>query len=476
MIKLIKKKLIQFAPEVIILIVFLFLYVPYLLLVNITRIEYDSHVYLLIARDFVEGNLPLSDNYVFDFFPYGLSYVFSIVYRLGGNIDTVVVLQILMSFLATSFLVHQVKKINYKVALALSIVLGFYCCLSESLTWNVTLYTESFFLSIVMIITGILFSFFSGITVRKLLAFSIVLLFALYLRSNAIVFLIIPFTIIIISWTRNRRIVWTQISLLFMVFLIISSTNYVVKGFFFPVEIKRFEYVFNSVSSNLDKDIVSVEKKDTEISEVQKGNRTYFDQAFDIYTNLANAQMGDFYYYRLPKSLRNLGHDSMTVFLNENKILKTYTKVVPNHEEYIDFVFRNYSIEDHQTKKVKDLLDIEKRPRDFWLYSVHSLHLLRYILKNPLVCLGFYLIFFLSIFKNFRLGFLSLGRKDFWLLIFILSSMYLIGLTPIVFAGGPNDPAFIGSLSRYSIVFEPLALLAIVLGIFQVIQDFKGRG
>lgn len=458
----------KFAPEFIVSLAYFLMYYPYFTLVKVAKIDWDSYVYFSMAKDLFEGGLPFKD-YIYDF-PYGFSFFIYFIYSLGGNLDCIILIQTVISLLSVIFLINQVKRTNYKISFFFSIILSLYCILSESLTWNVMLYTESLFLSVVMLISGSIVSIYRGVSLSKLIFLSLILLLALYLRSNAIVFFIIPFLIIILYWKKNKKIVFAQLFLVLIILCFNSSTNFICKGYFAPGELKRFFYVFQQLNNKLpnQENQSFILKSNNQI----KNERTYINQFFDIYSNLANSKMGNFYYYRIPNSLPKLHKDSMLSYLNKNPVLEGYFNSPVNKEELVEFVFKNYNINEHHFSKVEKLLDIEIKPRDPLIYLMHIIHFGRFIIKNSVVCMIFYLLFFVSLFRIINIKERKLIFNNNWILVFSFGALYLILLFPVLLAGKPNDPSFIGSIPRYSIVFEPLALLSMSIGVFAFFNDY----
>ncbi len=460
----------KYLPEILFSILFLYVYLPYFIFTPVPFLLWDSYAYLLIAKDIYEGALPLK-GFIYDF-PYGLSLFISFVYKLGLSLDFVVLFQTIICFFSAIFLIRQVKKLSYILALTFSIMLFLYLSLSDSMLWNVMIYAESLFISSLFIVVGLTIRQFITKSKINIYLLLIGILFSAYIRSNAIFLLFVPFFLFIDSIKVKNRL-WLHVVLATILILVINSTtNYFIKGYFAPGEYKRITIAINELyqrhqESNIHKND-SLNKTLPRQSIIKK--YSYGTQAWALFTNIANTDMGNFYYYRIPIGYSNFSTDSIQNFLIKDTLVQVYKTTNDPVVPIVDFIHKNYNFNKQAFKNINNITNIELKPRNPWLYSVHLLHLCRAIIRNYVFVILFYLVFIISVINVFRRNSL---QKNSWKLIFLLSSIHIISLI-ILTIPNPNDPSYNGSLSRYAIVTEFIPYLTSLMGVYLMVfkKDF----
>lgn len=456
----------KYLPEIIFSILFLYVYLPYFIYTQVPFLLWDSYAYLLIAKDLYEGSLPLS-GFIYDL-PYGLSLFICFVYKLGLSLDYVVLFQTIICFFCALFLIRQVKKLSYILALTFSIMLFLYLSLSESILWNVMIYTESLFISSLFIVVGLTIRQFIVKSKCNVYLLLFGILFSLYIRSNAVFLFFIPF-VLFIEYINEKNKLWQHIVFATLLILLLNSTtNYFIKGLFVPGDFKRIAFAANEffqrqkTSSNHKNDSLNttyVANEDTVIKHY------YWTQVLALYTNVANTEMGNFYYFRVPNAYTNFSPNNIKKSIEENKMVNVYKTTNEPMDAMVSFIHKNYNFDKHAFKNITNITNIESKPRHPWLYSIHLLHLCRAVIRNYVFVLLFYIIFIISVIHVFRRNSIN---KSSWKLIFLLSSLHILSLIILTFFG-LTDLSYNYSLSRYAIVTEFIVYLTSFMGTYLLI-------
>lgn len=468
---IVKKQL----PEILFGILFLYVYLPYFLFTPVPVLKWDSYAYLFIAKDLYEGNLPLT-GFIYDL-PYGLSLFICFVYKLGLSLDYVVLFQTFFCFFSAIFLIRQIKKLSYTLGMAFSIMLFLYLSLSDSMLWNVLIYSESLFVSSLFIVVGLTIRQFVKKSKSNIYLLLLGILVSIYIRSNAIFLFFIPF-IFFIDYFKEKNKLWLHVVFATLLILLINSTtNYFIKGFFAPGEYKRIAYAMNEFfqrqqAGSIPKDD-SLKTTSTPYESVVK-KYNYRTQAWALFTNIANTEMGNFYYYRIPIAYSYFLPDSIKANMIENKMVQVYKTTDEPVDPFVRFIHKNYNFDKHAFNNIKNITNIELKPRNPWLYSVHLLHLCRALIRNYVFVILFYFIFIISVIQTFFHQ--NSVNHNSWKLIFLLSALHILSLMLLTFPD-PNDLAYNMSLSRYAIVTEFIVYLVITIGIYLIIPSkyFKNK-
>lgn len=460
-----KSKLNYFLPEIIIFLVALVVYLPHFIYIQIPFTLNDSYAYLLIAKDFSEGQVPLQ-GYQYDL-PYGFPFFIYLVYALGGNAVSVIAIQTIINILALIFLVHVTKKYINKWAALLLVVFGSaYLSLADILLHNTLLYTESLYTSCIFLIGAQLLMYIKTNQRSSIYWMMLFVLLATYMRSNGIYLFSIPFLLFVRSLLDgNFRAVRKDIIISFLLVLLMSaSTNLIVKSFFIPFEPQRIVKMINRISgTNETNQHVKAEEK-----EHDPYSGTFSSQTYKLLTNISYHNFGNHYYYRAPNQLKVFGTEQH----RDNIIQAGYIELYKNSNEQIEntfeFLTKGISFPEYKRSAMLEQLNIDNRPRHPWLYVNHLMHLSKPIFRNVIILIMFYLFWFFSLWKYFT------KKPDFkgsnWEIIFFVGSMHMFNiflLIPTV----PRDT----SLSRYSLVTELMIYVVIAIGLSDYISRRRNK-
>jgi hypothetical protein len=457
----------KYLPELLFGILFLYVYLPYFIFSQVPFLLCDSYAYLFIAKDLYEGSLPLN-GFIYDL-PYGFSFFICFVYKLGLSLDYVVLFQTIICYISALFLIRQIKKLSFTLGLSFSLLLFLYLSLSDSMLWNILMYSESLYVSSLFIVVGLTVRQFIKKSKFNIYLLLIGILISLYIRSNAIFLFFIPF-VLVIDFLKEKNKLWRHVVFATILILLINSTtNYFIKGFFAPGEYQRVVLAIKDFTQRqqagndhedgtIDKTVVPQK------SEFKKYD--YRTQSWALFTNIANTEMADFYYYRIPNAYLYFQPDSVREYFVKYKILKVYKTTNESAEAMISFIHKNYNFDKQAFKNLRNIMNIEMKPRNPWLYSIHILYLCRAIIRNYVFVILFYSVFFISIFYTFFRR--NVLNHNNWKLIFLLSLLHILSLM-ILTLPNPNDMAYHMSLSRYAIVTEFIAYLTSLMGIYLLV-------
>ncbi len=440
-------------PEIIFILIFLFAYLPYFIYVQTPKINWDSWVYLMMAKDIYESNIPLT-GYIYDV-PYGLSLIIYLVFKSGGSLYSLVYIQVIINFIASIFLINQVKRLNKQMALLFSFLLALFMITSEAMLHNVMIYTESIYTAGLIFVTASLIGFYRKKSWKYSILLSTGIFFVIILRSNGIFILFIPLLLITYYIIRKNNL-WIKIIIpLFGALILISTSHFFVKGYFAPIEIKRFKRMTNvylpnntnqkNQSSDSEQDSIKCERK------------------IKVLKNIGDPTMGNFYYYRMLKAYNFISNKKTVInFVKDNIRYKEEIK----EEELVNFMYTNLKLNSKTHQRLPSRLDIDKKPRHFWLFANHILHRMRFLWRNDIVVALFYLCFAISIFMSFS-NIKKQKDKTFWKLIFIIGSIHALNILFYWYIA-PRET----SLMRYCFVTEFAAYLMIFMTIIEIKNTF----
>ncbi|MBL57391.1 MAG: hypothetical protein CMP61_09395 [Flavobacteriales bacterium] len=446
-------------PEFIFSIIFLFAYLPHFLFTWIPQVLNDSYAYFFMAKDIFEGNLPLN-GYVHDL-PAGYSVVIAIIKKMGGNFGTVILIQTIVSFLSYLFLIYNVKKFNRLSGFLLAVFAGLFLTLSDNILYNTLLYTESFYSSTIVVLTALLVNL--KVKKDKFIFFKIaVLIFlAMSLRSNGIYLLFIPVFLFIDGLISKRNNSWMNIISLVLALFFSSCSNFLIKGYFFPGEANRNVMAYQHMKKG---EFWVDNNKQKDSAEVYTENYV-LGQTFKLFTNMANSEMANHYYYRMPKAVDFFGFENLKNSLDTQGYFERYLIDRRNSSEYAEFISDGVEPLEKDRATMKNITNINIRPRHFWLYSVHLLHLAKDCTRNFVVVFLFYLAVLIGIIRGIK----ELKIKEsFWKNFTLISFIHIISIMALA-TTVPRDM----SLSRYSIVTEFVVWVIISLCIPKLSFLFK---
>lgn len=457
------KNIKKYIPEIIFTILFLFTYLPYFFYCWIPQLLNDSYAYLLIAKDFYYGKLPL-EGHRMDL-PYGYAYIISTVFKLGGSLRTITLIQTIIFYFSFLFLVNTTKRINFNTGLISSIVLWLYCSNSQSLLWNSLIYNESFYISTLVIITVLLIRFYYQKNNTSIYLITYFILIALFLRSNAIYLFYIPLLLIILKRSSTKHVIISFVSIL----LISSIFNLFVKNYFLPGESMRIlnkikgkgeYYASNQFDIKIENNYKSIFK-----SNLNPVYNNPFKQSFKLFTHITNTNFGNHYYYRMYNQIDKFNFEKIKQSnINEYNILR-YKTISDNENEFASFILTNIKLNDEQLKKMKRSTDIEIKPRNIWLLANHVIELSMILYRNFIVCILFYVILFFSIYKLIKVKF---NIQNDYFLVLVVASVHVFSLILLSVSVVSNN-----ALPRYAYVTEFIMYLVVILGLNQILKEYK---
>ena len=442
-----RESLSKSGPYLLYLILAFLLYGPHFIyLEGLPQILSDSFAYFIIAADLIEGNLPL-EGYYLDL-PLGYPLFISSIYNLGGNLQTVIGIQTLI-FL-TSFLL-LIDYFNKK-----STVLGYLCAIlcfgfistSESLLWCTLLYTEGLFIASIVCFSYFLLKFLSDSQPKYVLSMIAAILMAALMRSNGIYLFGIIGVLMLVQ--KNLRIRLFIILGVGLCFITSSLINKVIKDTAFPFESNRIAVQVLGFPDTRNKFKITQSKLIKNNSSEE--NLTISSQAVKLFLNPSKSDFGNHYYYRMQRQMHRFLLGDRERSIKEKNSIARYKDV--SESDYINVLNLIEKDIDYSEKEIKEFLDItniEKRPRNAWLYLCHLLHLGSFFFRNILFLLIFWVVTLYSYFKSVRIRF----RIDsIYTKVSILSFVYIFSTLLMVYMM-PRDT----SLSRYSIVTEIIILI-----------------
>lgn len=433
---------------------FLIVYLPHFIYINYPQVgSFDSFAYLLVAKDFFYGEIPLQ-NYHFDL-PYGYPFFIFINYLLGGNLLSVIISQTILQFLSVVFLIDTIKKVfSLKIAVVFSVFTAVFFTLSQNLLYNTIILTESLFISFLILITSFLLLYLSFGKRKYLFLMMFSILMITFIRSNGLYLLFIPFLLFIRSFFISKKHTKELVFSVFLLFILSATSNFFIKDIFLPFEPDRIAQKLGLKEKN----ILSKEKLQSEVIREKYCNVTLKEQAFKLLTNVNNDDFANHYYYRMPIQVKKFGEETTRDEIVEVGYVREYKNSTEKEEDVFSFVIHNFNFGNKAEVIAK--IDINKKPRHPWLYLNHLIHLSKFLIRNWLFVIGFYFSLIITLFKLFSKDKFINTTYEFVLYILCIHLFNLFVLIPIV----PCDT----SLSRYSFVTEIMVYLAISILIFEI--------
>ena len=446
-------KIKPYLGYIIFISLFLFVYFPHFILFKQPLIgRPDSHLYLMTAFDIYELKIPLK-NYENEY-PIGLSIFIALNYLLSGNLFTVIIFQTLIQFSLVLWLIKLIHKFHgLKTGIITSIVLSLFFTLSDMVLWNTLIYTESLFISAIILTAGNVYAFLQKGRKSHLIYAVLGIFMAMLIRSNAIFLLFIPVLLFLL-----KKDIRTYITLLFFgLILSLSLTNSIFHNSFSPIETSRYSIILSQLYKFYFKGVIPKEKS-------PNVERTLTSQTLKLLTNLGNGRMGNHYYYRVPNHLIEDNLYNFKLGYNRNQISNTnmmYKKdsSLFDDQEYFKFVKRDLELENN----LKQLSNIDKYPRHPWLLVINYYHYLKFLVRNHFITGLFFFSFIYSLIKYFKNKSNPLFESILFFGLIHFASICLLAITI------PRDT----SLSRYSIVTELFCYISILLTFSSIITKRK---
>lgn len=439
----------RWLPELLFAGLFLFSYLPHFLYTWMPLIMNDTYAYMLVAKDICEGNLPLS-GYTIDLPPgYPLAVVG--VMQLGGGLKHVILLQTAVNLLAFLILIGAVKEISRRSALLFAPLAWLYVSNADSMLWNTLIYTESFYISSLVVMTAMLLRHLQTGRSAYLYGMMAMVLCAALMRSNGIYLFFLPALLFLRSLVMGDG-QWRHVLIGVLGTVALSSaTNLMVKGTALPFESDRIQRMVSKTRPA--KEVPTQQWTDPY-------RNTFGSAARKLLTNAANTQMGNHYYYRVHTRILSFHQDSLIAgIMHHGHIYPQYRTVPdPKPEMLVGFMLGGSDPGDAELQAMHRITDIELRPRHPWLYMNHLVHLARPLGRNMFFVAAFFGLLLWSAAGLCRgRGFIGSMHEKVLLvsLVHFLSLLLLMALVP-------RDT----SISRYAIVSEFTIYLTLSLALF----------
>lgn len=446
-----KKSILTGLPYVVYIGFALFMYLPHFIyLEGLPLILNDSYAYLLIGKDILIGEIPLHGYHVE--LPLGYSGIIALLYKLGGNLQWLVGVQTLVFLLSFLLIILFFSKFSRKIGFIASFLCCLYISTSDSLLWATLVYTEAFYISSLVLFSYGILTFFDKKSFKSIFIITIAVFLVSSFRSNGIyVFGIVGVLLIILLKGAEYVKLATLSGGLLIVVLLSCTVNFLVKDKFLPFETRRaFEKVGLIEKDDLQEE-VRLKKQSIKPAKVQPKRGTFSEQAFKLINNHSQSDFGDHYYYRAPKILNRLFSGLYSKEQYNNPKIFHYKNSTEDKEQLGQLIYKGFDYSQEQIEKINGLINIEKHPRNRWLYLAHTVHLSSFLFRNLFTTIVFWGLFLFSLFKAFKAKF-NVGNLYVKVFIFGIIHVLSVILLILVF---PRDT----SLSRYSIVSEFVILL-----------------
>lgn len=465
----------KYAAELIFTILFLFSYLPHFIYVWMPQVLTDTFAYMFITKDIMEGNLPLVGHRMD--VPYGLSLFQSIIFELGGSVRTIILVQTVLFFSTFIYLITSIKKVVGKWTLIISVLLWLYASSSQSLLWNSLLYTESIYISNLVVITGLFIRYFLDRKVKYIYLLSIGVLLGMLIRTNGMYLVFIPGVLLIDRFYTKEKGYKHIFFASFIVLFISCSLNLYVKGSFRPGEWDRimgrldgkrelYKFDLTTEKGRIDKEKWEAEFAYKEGDPINTVNP--WEQSFKLFTHVSSTKFGNHYYYRMPRQIYNFTPDGMRhTITHQHEIIRNKTTSDPL-DDHVNFILQNLEVPESEMAEMKSVTDIEKRPRNLWLLANHALELAMPLHRNWVVVLLFYMALIWNITKMIKLK--KIDFYDSSYLVIILSLIHLLSLLFLSISGVSNN-----ALPRYAIVSEFIIYILIGLFLMEIYHWLKNN-
>lgn len=448
-----KDNLKKYLPEIIFTLLFLITYLPHFLYCWVPQLLDDSFAYLLIAKDFYDNQIPLN-GHTMDL-PYGYGFFISTVFKLGGSLRTVSLIQTLVFGLSFLYLINTLKAIGKSVGLISAILLWLYCSNSQSLLWNSLIYNESFYISSLVLTTVFIIKIYLNKNIKDIYFIAFSFLIAIYLRTNGIYLLFIPAVLLVFFYVNDKAKIKHVFFAYVIVLLINSTTNYIVKDYFAPSEIKRHISKLKGEVEFYDNAELMKDRKLYKFSDYPTSY--IFEQTFELFTHIRNTQFGNHFYYRMHNQAKDFFPNKVLdkIIYLHSVVKYTYNGKETN-ESLRDFVITNIDYNQLNLNQIIENTDMSIKPRNIWVLSNHLVELGMFVYRNSIVLIVFYLLLFYTVYLFFKNKF---KVNSIYFLIIFLSLVHLLSLTLFSISVVSDN-----ALPRYAYVSEFIVYVVLILG------------
>lgn len=441
-------------PNISLVVFLLFLLINYGYYIFVLRMPEDSHDTLRYADSamlIISGNLPIS-NLTIDI-PMGYPLFLALIYSLGGNAETVVLVQLIIFTLSCFFIVWQVVKINKVSGLIFSIFLSIWAADSIIMRMNTRLLPDSLFSTLIIFTLASFIYFYRSNSKSRYLYVFLGIFFASLTRSNGPYLFVLPFAMFFIDFFEKK---YKKCLLIFscsvMVIICLSATNFIVKGYFFPADYHRVKNIFSSneikpkeLSSN------NTQKMDDAVKSI-KFYRVFMDYVFHL-----KDENPSFYYTFIPQ--RYSAYKSYYCYDCIEKM-----KLGHDTRSVINFIWQGFSLDHINKDDFTKATNIKQRPPSFFPIANHFFCRTTYfLLHKAFIIVGLFLFFTLfALFMSFKKGI----NRFSWVIILIISSAHFLSILVLSLAGSGSHTAgseFISFSQRLIAGSEFLLYLVIIL-------------
>lgn len=328
---------------------------------------------------------------------------------------------------------------KYSFLLLLLIVLYYFN--HSQIRFETSLYTESMFISLIFFFTAI---FVKTVFVKS--RFSIVLLFIvttllIMFRPNGIIFIIAPASLLLISAFRTKKYVRIILLGYILQVLVLSSLNLIYKGYFFPVEYKRYIAVFKE---NPTSKINVSDNSDTgnSVPFIHSSKSPALLRGYFAYSD----EYPSFYYTTIPVRIHQF---------QERKEYAAFNGLLEINPQLKSEFLKD--IENIDPGEIKEPVQKEK---NFTFFVNIIAQLQNLLVQNIIFLFAFVLSFFLILY----LWIIKKKRNDMFLIIIM---MFVIYCCNVIFSAFGNSFEY-----RYFIVFDSLVWCGVFVAIYLIPLGF----
>lgn len=441
-------------------LIFIFNYGYALFLLNIPGSNTDTMEYMYAAKEILTGNIPIYHLSVD--IPMGYPIFISMLFNLGG-ISTIVYTQVILFFTVCLLLISQVSKIDKGLGLLFSLLLTFWACDPLIMNQNIGLYPDGLYGISLVFMTVLLLNLSRNYNHKNLILFFTSIMFVVFIRSNGLYILFVPFLLWIIAIMNKKRSTIKHISLYTIAsLLILSSANFILKGYFFPTDYYRIQKVASRFlkedSNNLHtiKSNISVDKDTT-----TQANR------LDLFTNYTFSQTHErpsFYYSLMPVSYVKYKTSIKYLTTKDSSYLCYFFSVnnAPlNISAVYTFMTSNHKPINYKNRNIDTYTNYQHTPRNPIIFASHLFYKLNYLifLKFGAIILLFMLLFCYGIFRIIK------QKNDLyysWIVTISIGLIHILSIFVLTFAHNRLQ-------IRYIDVTEYVIYLFICLNLYLII-------
>jgi hypothetical protein len=415
-----------------ILVAYCFTRLPFFLCYLVPGINTDTFTYYYPAY-LLKVGMASEIRYLPTDLPLGYPLFLYLLFNVPNTL--IIIIQSLIQLGASLFLVFVLIKYFGKISIVFSILLVGYYFDSSFLAFEANLYTESLFISFSFILLSFSVLSIMHFKLKYIVPLFIVITILILLRSNGVVFLIVPFFVLWANQWKKRFFKYLTFGFLIQLFFL-SMLNYSVKGYFFPFELHRYKSVISELN------VSGAVPNDQNISAFAFEKQSQLEM-FKKNLQAYSTEYASFYYSRLPS------------IIDQYESRKTYS-AFDGRLALPDSV-RNFILKDLKYFDVRGLSmpGLEER-NVIYLVHVFSKGFSFFIKNNFVFALFIMAPLFVFIFY-LRRGFI-LKHEVFLLLLITVYALNIIFSTIGHFRFQP----------RYILVFD----IMVLLGFFLLIKSF----